>query len=434
MKLDHGNRSVIITNPKIYDFLLNNDGYMNEMELILERICSMFDYNKLFNGRQQIDVIYDKLKTDIKNIKSDIIDNISNELQSNNVNNLQKIKDDLQYILESKSSSISSAMYSFIDTKLTNCFIGFKDELKGFNHEDVIMTTLQNLQNTQNELNRDIKSTSPGEEVLKTMIDSLQNDIKSLTINKRSSSYKGQEGECQLFDLLESKLTSRNGYEVIDCHSEPHSLDILIKKSGYSDVRIDVKNHGGQSSKEDGRIRTAEVKRFENDVLNCSSHGILVSLHSPICGKDGMNIERLPNGKLTVYLSNNEYNVNVICEMLQIFHFIDDFCSQTDTNNDLHLSTDVVQKMNDIIKETEKRIYELKNNLEQSLKIVSNIKFDMINSLLRGQQLKELVTDDKAQKQCGYCEKWFKVGKGGYLKHLKTCSEKPRLETIAVES
>jgi hypothetical protein len=322
-------------------------------------------------------------------------------------------------------------MYSLIDTKITNSFLGVKEDLKDNSHQDVLITMIQNLQSSQTELNRDlskeIKGTSQGEEVLKVMIESLQNEIKSLAINKRSSSYKGQEGEHHMIDLLDSKLTSRNGYEVIDCHSLPHNLDILIKKTGYNDVRIDVKNHG-KDSKEDGRIRTNEVKRFESDVLNCSCHGILVSLHSKICGKEEIQFDRLPNGKCVIYLSNNEYNVDFIIELLQILQFIDDRCrseKQSPEDDRLSLSSDAVQKINEILKESEQKVYDLKTKLEQSVKLVSSIKFDLINSLFRGQQIKDVVISKISPESdsitCEHCGKIIRNSKGAFKKHLKHC-------------
>ena len=424
MKLDHGNRTVIISNPRIYDYLQQNNTNLNEIEIILERICAMCDYNKLVKDRQQFDAMFEKLK-------GDIVSGVSNELKQSNDNHLQRILDDLKKILESNSSSLSSSMYSLIDTKITNSFLGVKEDLKDNSHQDVLITMIQNLQSSQTELNRDlsreIKGTSQGEEVLKVMIESLQNEIQSLAINKRSSSYKGQEGEHHMIDLLDSKLTSRNGYEVIDCHSQPHNLDILIKKSGYNDVRIDVKNHG-KDSKEDGRIRTNEVKRFENDVLNCSSHGILVSLHSKICGKEQIQFDRLPNGKCVIYLSNNEYNVDFIIELLQILQFIDDRWrseKQSPEDDRLYLSSDAVQKINEILKESEQKVYDLKTKLEQSVKLVSSIKFDLINSLFRGQQIKDVVIGktlpDSDSITCEHCGKIIRNCKGALKKHLKHC-------------
>jgi hypothetical protein len=386
--------------------------------MIIEKICVMSNANKMVKDRQQFDLVFEKLK-------GDIISGVRQELKETNENLLQRTIDDLKKILETNSSSLSTSMYNLIDTRITNSFQGMKEDLRGSSHQDILVTMIQNLQSSQTELNRElskeIKGTSQGEEVLKVMIESLQTDIKTLSINKRSSSYKGQEGEQLMIELLETKLTSRNGYEVVDCHSQPHNLDILIKKSGYNDVRIDVKNHG-RDSKEDGRIRTNEVKRFESDVLNCSCHGILVSLHSKICGKEEIQFDRLSNGKCVVYLSNNQYNVDFIVEMLQILQFIDDRCRSEKQSNEedrLSLSSDAVQKINEIIIESEQKIYDLKTKLEQSVKLVSSIKFDLINSLFRGHQMKTIPESETIR--CEYCDKIIKVCKGSYKKHLKHC-------------
>lgn len=433
MKLDHGNRSIIITNSKIYDFFQTNNIDLNEIEIILERICSMFVYNK---DRHYSDVMYDKLK-------ADIVNSISFEFKQHNESKFNQHLDDLKNILDSHSSHLSSSIYSFIDTKLTNSFLGIKEDLKDRSHQDILISMIQNLQSSQAELNRelsrDLKGTSQGEEIIKAMISSLDSEIKALSFNKHSSSFKGQEGECRMFDLLDSKLTSRNGYEVVDCHSQPHNLDILIKKSGYNDVRLDIKNHGFNSN--DGRIRTSEVKRFESDVLNCSCHGILISLHSKICGKEEIQFDRLPNGKCVIYLSNNKYNVDFIIELLQILQFIDDrLRSHSDLPLDdrLYLSTQAVEKINDILKDSEQKVYDLKVKLEQSVKLVSSIKLDLINNLFKCQQFQDaittqnLITSTQSSNTsnpdsitCDYCGKIVKNNKGALKKHLKHCIKIP---------
>tara|TARA_Y100000816_G_C26057740_1_gene555171 strand:- start:46 stop:1338 length:1293 start_codon:yes stop_codon:yes gene_type:complete len=425
MKLDHGNQTIIISNKKIYDFFQKNNIDLNEIEIILERMCNMCEYNKTNKDVHQTEAIFDKMK-------NEIVKNITLEFEKHNDNKHQKYLTDLQNILESKSSFLSSSIYSFIETKISNSFIGLKKDIKEINHQDVLVTMIQNLQSSQSELSKELckelKGTSQGEEVLKLMISSLESEIKSLSLQRHSSSFKGQEGENKMFDLLDSKLTSRNGYEVIDCHSQPHNLDILIKKSGYNDVRLDVKNHGFDSK--DGRIRTTEIKRFEQDVINCSCHGILISLHSKICGKEEIQFDRLPNGKCVIFLSNNQYNVDFIIELLQILQFIDDrlnIHTNSPSDDRLSLSTDTVEKINDILKDSERKIYDLKTKLEQSVKIVSSIKFDLINNLFRCQQLQDtfisqpIISSDPDTITCEFCKKVFKNTKGALKKHLRVC-------------
>jgi hypothetical protein len=345
MKLDHGSRTVVISNPRIYDYLQQNNTDLDEIEIILERICAMCDYNKIVKDRLKSNSMFDKLK-------GDIVNGVNHELKQSHDKYLQLINNQLQ-----------------------------------------------------------------------GMINSLHNDIKP--INKHQSSYQDQEeAEHRMIDLLESKLTSRNGYEVIDCRSQPNKLDILIKKSGYNDVRIDIKNNGKDSN--DDSIKINEVKQFENDILNCSCHGICVSLHSNIHGKEEIQFDTLLNGKCVIFLSNNEYDVNFIIELLQILQFIDDKSrnekQSSEDDDSISLSSDTVQKINEILKESEQKVYDLKTKLEQSIKLVSSIKFDLINNLFRGQHLLKYVQPPEYDSiTCEHCGKIIRNCKGALKKHLKYC-------------
>jgi hypothetical protein len=295
------------------------------------------------------------------------------------------------------------------------------DKLKGDIVNGVSHELKQSHDNYLKLINNQLQGTRHNEDVLKVMIESLHTEIQS--IKKHQLPYQEEAGN-QMIDLLESKLTSRNGYEVIDCRNQPNKLDILIKKCGYNDVRIDIKNNEKDSN--DEPIKINEVKQFENDILNCSCHGICVSLHSKIRGKEEIQFDTLLNGKCAIFLSNNEYDVNFIIELLQILQFIDDKSrnekQSSEDDDSISLSSDTVHKINEILKESEQKVYDLKTKLEQSIKLVSSIKFDLINSLFRGQYLLQYKqTPEYDSITCEHCGKIIRNCKGAFKKHLKHC-------------
>ena len=154
--------------------------------------------------------------------------------------------------------------------------------------------------------------------------------------------------------------------------------------------------------------------RIENDISLSWYLNAFINM-----GKDD-NIQWLPNG--SVYLANNEYNVNIIIELLQVLQFIDNISqNEEDEDNKFKLTNEAVAKINEIVKDAENRVYDLKNNLEQSLKIVNSLKFDLIHTLLKGGQLNGNNNLEAKVMQCEYCNKNIKTGKGGYEKHLKSC-------------
>ena len=234
--------------------------------------------------------------------------------------------------------------------------------------------------------------------------------------NGSSNKVKGQQGENMLYELLCNRLTSHENFTVEQVNGQAHSCDLNIKRLGHCDVRLESKAHGQTSGE---KVRAKEVTRFQTDLLGLNSHGIFVSLHSDIVGKSSVSIEQLASGKFAVYLSNNNYDVNIIQDMVCLIHRLDKICdrSSDEINGTIRLSQDTLTQIQLYLKDFASKAASLKTHLKESLNIVNTITFDAIEQMLKGQTSKsvsvpttppESVTES-SKYVCKVCDKHFRT-------------------------
>jgi hypothetical protein len=135
---------------------------------------------------------------------------------------------------------------------------------------------------------------------------------------------KGMIAENDLFELLCQRLPALGGFNVERVHNKAHSCDFLVQREGHIDVRIENKAHHRDAAKPQ-KVSTKEVTRFVADITSCNNcHGIFISQHAGIVNKRApIDWQRLPNGKLAVYISNCEYNMDLVCAQLEALYCVD---------------------------------------------------------------------------------------------------------------
>lgn len=203
-----------------------------------------------------------------------------------------------------------------------------------------------------------------------------------------SQKVKGQQGEAKLFELLSDRLTSREGYEVELVNGTSHACDISVKRLGHPEVRIENKAHG-QGTNE--KVRAKEVARFCSDMLGLQCHGVFVSQHAGIVGKGAIEVELLPNGRVAVFLSNCEYNVDIIYDMLQVIYRLDKIIGDRDSSEGnggaLRVTAEAMQRVTQYLKDFTTKVTTAKTHLRESLTLLSELTFDMIERVLMGSTL-----------------------------------------------
>ena len=210
-----------------------------------------------------------------------------------------------------------------------------------------------------------------------------------------NSSKRGAEGENDILTILNSLFPNAI---IQDTHSQSRSGDVRIELLGIQ-ILYENKNFTSNVPKRD-------IDKFIRDVQESDVHcGIMCSENTGIANRNDLDVEIL-EGKPLIYLHNTKENVDKIRVAVLILVNI--------LQNNLELDTSMIQKIKDLVKETEEitKIYNLqKKNLnlmvESNEKLVihtRNIKYrleEIINKCEKGDEY------DERKQKCQYCSKFY---------------------------
>jgi len=252
-------------------------------------------------------------------------------------------------------------------------------------------------------------------------IDGMSLRMENLISVRNTTRYKGEEGEAGIMSILECKLPLREGYEIFETKSKPHNCDILVKKTGFPDVRLEIKAHGRDTGE---CVRSNEVKRFETDLMSLNDHGIFVSLYSGIVGKSPVEIDILPTNKFAIYISNNNYDGDTLKEYINLLYKLDVFVKGEEG---VKISTEAMTRIKLHLVDFNSKIASLKTNMKSSLDMLNSITFDIIEKLMCAGMDVKPVTSTDPKYTCENCHKYFSRP-SSLTNHKKTCKPQPAPE------
>ena len=386
----HGH--VVIDDHYICNFMSRhgNESFFATCESIIKSICLACEHNLAQDS--QNDVLTHRLNV----FKGELLDSISSRkvdtsdimstiktMNEHNILNITSKLDQLPYI----SSKIEDLRNKIDVTKVI--------ETSVTRNNDSLVQTLNTIRNSQEQMS---------------------NKIETFTTARSTTRYKGEEGEKGLVNVLESKLHTRDGYTIHDVKSIAHSCDIVIKRDGYPDIRVESKAHGKDTGE---NVRVAEVKKFESDLLTLNNHGIFVSLYSGICGKGSFEIELLPNNKFAVYLSNNNYDGDIITDVVRLLYKLDRFTSGPESDN-ITISTDSMMRIKAYLTDFNRKIDDLKTSLKNSIRILNEITLDLVEKALTGHN-QDAPQTSTISYTCDGCHQTC-TSKAGLTLHKKKCT------------
>ena len=237
--------------------------------------------------------------------------------------------------------------------------------------------------------------------------------VDTFSVSRNTTRFKCEEGEKGLHEVLENLLSPRDGYTILDTKTFAHSCDMVVKRTGYPDVRIESKAHGRETGES---VRTQEVKRFESDLTHLNSHGVMVSLYSGICGKGAIEFELLPNKKFAFYLSRNEFDGGLLTEVIRLIYKLDTIVSDKDESDILTINHESIIKIKSHLNDFNRKIEDLKTNAKNSLRLLNELTLDVIERLLMSSD--EQKTEKLKCNTCGHACK----NKTGLTLHMKKCN------------
>ena len=271
---------------------------------------------------------------------------------------------------------------------------------------------------------RHITSMNRAHHEAETMSGKLDSINTQLIKNTYNSKAKGSVSESRMSDLLETRLYKRDGYTIEKVTGQARTCDIVVKREKYASIRIECKAHGLGTEE---KVRYSEVEKFQRDLMQVNNHGLFVSIYSGINGVGNFEIQQLANGKFAMYLTKNNYDIDMIIECIRLIYKLDEITissSGADNVGEGHIciSLESMGRIQSYLKDYIVKINSIKTHMKESLTLVSEIQLDMIEKILVGNQpVKSPIVN---RVTCEWCQKEYTTEKG-CANHKRTCSQAP---------
>lgn len=274
----------------------------------------------------------------------------------------------------------------------------------------MLSLTLTSAQQQLSNLHSDVRDNVSAVGGLQATISQRMDALDGHLAIRNTTGGRGKVGERALFDLLSERLMGRDGYTLEMVCGTAHSCDIAIKREGYPTVRIESKAHGRDSGE---KVRARDVDKFRRDLLELNEHGIMVSLHSGIVGIGNLEIQQLENGKFAVYLSNNNYDTDMVVDMVHLLYKLDSVTNSSDSS--VMLSSEILLRVRDRVQALSSKLDLAKRRMRETLTLLSEIELESLSALLLGSDAAPTLPT------CSRCGKTFKsrAGLTGHARHCK---------------
>jgi len=341
--------------------------------------------------------------SDLSNQNSLLITQISNlesNIQQLKTKNLMDIQENsqkltLQYNQQKNELEIS---YSKKDTEKQTLLDSQYKQLYESQYKQLLDSQKNEISDSKNqllELQNKINIIKDQErEYYQKHIDDLRSKLDERNSIYSNSSRKGAEGENEIEVILNSIFPNAN---IMDTHSQSRSGDLRIELNGIQ-ILFENKNFNSNVPKRD-------IDKFIRDVEESDVHcGIMCSENTGIANRNDLDIEII-EGKPLIYLHHTKSNVDKIRVAILILVNI--------LQNNLELDTSMIQKIKELVKETEEitKIYNsqkksLNNMVEQNEKLVisnKTIKFRLEEIVKKCED----TTYDTRKQKCQHCSKSF---------------------------
>ena len=193
-----------------------------------------------------------------------------------------------------------------------------------------------------------------------------------------SSKAKGQDGEDRIFDLLADRLPRREGFTLERMAGTARACDMLVKKAGRRDVRIEVKNFANA-------VPAKDVEKFERDLMSTGAHGIMCSLGSKIVQHSDVDMIVMPSGRFAFYLANVGEDVDTVATFIRVLHGLDEATAGGEgEQGGVRLTVEDVRRAQEVCKGYVEKVKVLKAGVAETLRLLGDINFDVLLALICG--------------------------------------------------
>ena len=210
-------------------------------------------------------------------------------------------------------------------------------------------------------------------------VDGLTQQVTALGVRQTSHlRAKGVSGEQRLYELLSERLRLRDGYVVEVVAGQSHGCDLVVRRTGYTDVRIESKVYAD-------KVGVKEVEKFRRDLMGLNAHGVFVSVQSGVVGMGEVELEQMASGRFAVYLSNNQYNVSLVVDMIALMYKLDRLMGGgVDEEVAVRVPSEVMREVQQHVQDFAHKVSKLKVNMRESMVLLNQLALDHVVRLLHG--------------------------------------------------
>lgn len=394
---------------------------LNEMALSLQKEISS---NKIPLAELQQSLsqsLSDRVSVSVTEPLKDILMNV-NSLPGD----MSHLKADITAMCQDVNNKISQKMTTTVDTILDKCSdIKTIPSLVKDRVDDLIKGVADDLSGLKASTGSILDGIKTGNEVAYETR-TISRDLNSILNNNKSSKTLGNLGEKVLLDIMEREFKEKDGYTIENVSSNPHSCDILLKRTAYPDIRIDTKNNASHN-----KVDSTHLNKFKRDLTTQNCHGILWSIQSGIHGKaETFDMEQLPNGKVALYMSNTANNESFIKDAVDVLYTIISLMDKKDSDDEVYkkFTPAEVNRIRDYIKDFMEKTRNALHHANETVAFIENVKKTYLPTL-RQMLTNEIMPSDETtaaddKDKCEFCNRYFKKGHGMNV-HKSKCKEKP---------
>lgn len=423
--------SVVTTSSEMHKSELSNiktvynhttDNIKSEIEGLKNVITNLSSFitSKLYETK---DNYIKELKDTLKNTDSNSILNIGLTVKENN--NL--LIDKIMLILNEVIPKSHNKQYEDIITVFKNDMLTSLDKIKPTNTDNTIerisllvdtkynhlVSTIQEkmlntISQSEDRLNTNISHVR--DLSLKTsLINEKINEDLSVYLNKsKISSTKGNISETILYNLIEKEYTSG---ELVNTSSFSGMGDMILKRTDMVPILIENKDYTSN-------VRREEIEKFIRDIDNTKHHGIFISQHSGVVGKNNFQID-IHNKNILIYIHNCDYDIEKIKLAITTIDTLSD--KLIDINTEVcSITNDMIKDINfdyqSFLTQRDNVLYQIKDNYKKTVDILTHMKLPSLEKYLSTH-----FAENKTNKlTCSLCKKYQTNNLRSMARHTNT--------------
>lgn len=205
----------------------------------------------------------------------------------------------------------------------------------------------------------------------------LRTEFEKYTGLFKTGSVKGRNTELKVLMQLDLVFPKHDIISVPSA-SQKGKMDLVLTSPGMCNISIDTKNYTKTVPK-------SEVDKFERDILDGNTHGIMVSVSSKISGKPHFTVDVI-GGRVGVYLSCTGGDTECIRTAVDIVYAMDRHLKGVGGGSDgggKVISVGELVSINRCLSESVSRVNRVKGLLETSLEELRGVTLERVLGVLR---------------------------------------------------